>query len=102
MARRMKVGRAAHPLVVEAEAVILGVIKLVFDDGYEAILDLRPQIEKEIGKSLAGWKDFATAQVKESGGHIFWTDITGYPIELPADRLRHAAEKQEKLRREAG
>jgi hypothetical protein len=51
---------------------------------------------------LSGWKDFATVQVEEFGRHIFWTDITGYPIELPADGLRHAAERQEKLRREAG
>jgi hypothetical protein len=102
MARRTKVGRAAHPLVVEAEAVILGVIKLVFDDGYEAILDLRPQMEKGIWKNLSGWKDFAIVQVEESGNHIFWMDITGYQIELPADGLRHAAERQEKLRREAG
>jgi hypothetical protein len=102
MARRTKVGRAAHPLVVEAEAVILGVIKLVFDDGYEAILDLRPQMEKRIWKNLSGWKDFAIVQVEESGNHIFWMDITGYQIELPADGLRHAAERQEKLRREAG
>jgi hypothetical protein len=102
MARRSKVGRAAHPLVVEAEAVILGVIKLVFDGGYEAILDLRPQMEKEIWKNCSRWKEFATVQVEELGSHIFWKDVAGCPIELPADALRHAAEKQEKLRLEAG
>jgi hypothetical protein len=59
-------------------------------------------MEKGIWKNLSGWKDFATVQVEEFGRHIFWTDITGYPIELPADGLRHAAERQEKLRREAG
>ena len=40
-AKRTKVGNAAHPLIVEVEAVILGVVKLVFDDGYEGVLDLR-------------------------------------------------------------
>jgi hypothetical protein len=102
MAKRTKVGHAAHPLVVEADAVILGVIKLVFDDGYEAILDLRPQMEKALWRNMSGWEDFENVQVEEIGSHVFWTDCTGYPIELPADSLRHAAQRQEKLRREAG
>jgi hypothetical protein len=102
MPRRTKVGRAAHALVVEAEAVILGVIKLVFDDGYEAILDLRPQMEKGNWKNLSCWKEFEAVQVEEFGSRIFWTDVAGHLIELPADWLRHAAEKQEELRREAG
>jgi hypothetical protein len=102
MARRTKVARAAHPLVVEAEAVILDVIKLVFDDGYEAILDLRPQMEKGNWKNLSGWKEFETVQVEEFGSHMFWTNVAGHSIELPADWLRHAAERQEELRREAG
>ena len=100
--RRINVGCAAHPLIVEAEAVILGVIKLVFDDGYEAILDLRPQMEKRNWKNLSGWKEFQTVQVEEFGSHIFWTDVAGCSIELAADWLRHAAERQEALRREAG
>jgi hypothetical protein len=87
---------------VEAEAVILGVIKLVFDDGYEAILDLRPQMEKGKWKSFSGWKEFEAVQVEEFGSQLFWKDVAGHSIELPADWLRHAAERQEELRREAG
>jgi len=102
MARRTKVGRAAHPLIVEAEAVILGVIKLVFDDGYEAVLDLRPQMKKALWRDMSGWEDFEQVQVEEFGSSIFWTGFSDHPIELPADGLRDAAERQEKLRFQAG
>ncbi len=35
------------PGVVEAQAVIHGVLKIKFNDGYEGVVDLRPLIAKE-------------------------------------------------------
>ena len=56
-------------------------------------------MEKGNWKNLSCWKEFEAVQVEEFGSRIFWTDVAGHLIELPADWLRHAAEKQEELRR---
>jgi hypothetical protein len=94
-AKRTKVGNAAFPLVVEVEAVILGVVKLVFDDGYEGVLDLRPQMGRTLWRRMSSWDAFARVQIDEFGSCIFWAEFEGNPIELAADGLRRDCERQE-------
>lgn len=74
------------PRVSSAEPVIHGVLKLVFVDGYEGVVDLRPLLAK--GKVFA-WlqtpENFRSVRVDEYGHAISWTDDTGYLIDVGAD-----------------
>jgi Protein of unknown function (DUF2442) len=93
----------AFPKVVNAEFVIHGVIKLVFTDGYEDIVDLRPVVAKN--DSLA-WlrkpENFQKLRLEQDGHRIFWIDDNGQQLDFVAQLLRELAEKQTKLRRLAG
>jgi hypothetical protein len=86
------------PRIVSAEPVIHGVLKLVFTDGYEGVVDLRPIIAR--GK-LFTWlqkpKNFQKVQLEEYGHHVFWLDNKGQEIDLGADGLRRDAEKQAEI-----
>jgi Protein of unknown function (DUF2442) len=86
------------PRIVSAEPVIHGVLKLVFTDGYEGVVDLRPIIAR--GRVFA-WlqrpKNFQRVQLEEYGHHVFWTNNKGEAIDLGADSLRRDAEKQAEL-----
>ena len=86
------------PRIVSAEPVIHGVLKLVFKDGYEGVVDLRPLIAK--GR-VFGWlqkqRNFRKVQIEEFGHHIFWRNDKGQEIDLGADSLRRDAEKQAEL-----
>jgi hypothetical protein len=88
------------PYVVEAQAVIHGVLKVKFDDGYEGVVDLRPLIAK--GKVFA-WLNapdhFAAMRVDEFGHSVSWQDDEGYAIDLSADSLRRDAERQAEIHR---
>ena len=88
------------PRIVAAEPVIHGVLKLVFTDGYEGVVDLRPIIAK--GRVFA-WlqkpKNFQNVQLEEFGHHIYWTNNKGEEIDLGADSLRRDTEKQAELHR---
>jgi hypothetical protein len=83
------------PRVHSAQPVIPGVLKLVFLDGYEGVVDLRPLIAK--GKVFAWLQDpenFEKVQVEEYGHSIYWIDDTGYEIDFGADSLRRDCERQ--------
>ena len=86
------------PGVVEARAVIHGVLKIKFDDGYEGVVDLRPLIAK--GKVFA-WlnapEHFAAVKVDEFGHSVSWVGEEGYTIDLSADSLRRDAERQAEI-----
>jgi hypothetical protein len=88
------------PRITHVEPVIHGVLKLVFLDGYEGVVDLRPLIAK--GKIFA-WlqipEHFATVKLDEYGHSISWIDDTGYEIDLSADSLRRDAERQAEVHR---
>jgi Protein of unknown function (DUF2442) len=86
------------PRIAAAESVIHGVLKLVFADGYEGVVDLRPVITQgRVFKWLQKSKNFSKVQLEEYGHHIFWVDDKGREIDLGADGLRRDAEKQAEL-----
>jgi hypothetical protein len=88
------------PCIVEAQAVIHGVLRIKFDDGYEGVIDLRPLIAK--GKVFA-WlstpEHFAAVRIDEFGHSVSWLDDGGYTIDLSADSLRRDAERQREIHR---
>ena len=86
------------PRIRSAEPVIHGVLKLVFLDGYEGVVDLRPLIAQ--GKIFTWLQDptnFAAFQVDEFGHSISWIDAAGYEIDLGADSLRRDCERQAEI-----
>jgi hypothetical protein len=83
------------PRIVSAEVVIQGVVKLVFDDGYEGVVDLRPIISRgRIFKYLKLPGNFRKMQLEEYGHHIAWVDDDGNEIAFGADSLRRDAQRQ--------
>ena len=88
------------PCIVEAQAVIHGVLRIKFDDGYEGVVNLRPLIAK--GKVFA-WlstpEHFAAVRIDEFGHSVSWLDDGGYTIDLSADSLRRDAERQREIHR---
>jgi Protein of unknown function (DUF2442) len=86
------------PRIATAEPVFHGVLKLVFTDGYEGVVDLRPLISQgRVFKWLQKPKNFSKVQLEDYGHHIFWIDDKGREIDLGADGLRRDAEKQTEL-----
>jgi Protein of unknown function (DUF2442) len=88
------------PLIVEAQPVIHGVLKIKFDDGYEGVVDLRPFIAKgKVFAWLSAPQHFAAVRVDEFGHSVSWLDDEGYTIDLSADSLRRDAERQADIHR---
>jgi hypothetical protein len=86
------------PRITKAEPVMHGVLKLVFADGYEGVVDLRPLISQgRVFKRLQKPKNFSKLQLEAYGHHVFWVDDKGRKIDLGADGLRRDAEKQAEL-----
>jgi hypothetical protein len=86
------------PRIVSAEPVIQGVLKLVWNDGYEGIVDLRPTIARgRIFTYLREPENFRKVQVSEYGHSIEWINEKGEEIDFGADTLRLKAENQARL-----
>ena len=86
------------PRIVSAQPVIHGVLKLVFTDGYEGVVDLRPTIARgRIFPFLQNPKNFAKVGVSEYGHSIEWINEKGEQIDFGADTLRAKAENQARL-----
>jgi hypothetical protein len=86
------------PRIKTAEPIIHGVLKLVFQDGYEGIVDLRPLLSK--GGMLAFLQDparFSQVKVDEFGHSVGWIDDDGDEIDLSADGLRRDCERQAEI-----
>jgi hypothetical protein len=86
------------PRIAGAEPVIHGVLKVVFLDGYEGVIDIRPLIAK--GGVFAWLRDpenFGAVEVEEYGHRLLWLDDTGYEIDLGADSLRRDCERQAEI-----
>lgn len=83
------------PRIRSAEPVIHGVLKIVFLDGYEGVVDLRPVIAKvRIFTWLQTVENFHGVRVDEYGHSISWLDDEGYEIDFGADKLRRDCERQ--------
>jgi hypothetical protein len=89
------------PRIVSATPVIYGVLKLVFTDGYEGVVDVRPILaDGEVFAYLRhDPKNFDAVSVSEYGHSIFWLDDSGYEIDFGADSLRRDCEKQAEVHR---
>jgi hypothetical protein len=83
------------PRIVLAEPVIHGVLKIVWNDGYEGIVDLRPTIARgKIFTHLQKPRNFSRVLVSEFGHSVEWMDEDGDQIDFGADALRSKAESQ--------
>jgi hypothetical protein len=78
--------------------VIYGVLKVVWNDGFEGVVDLRPTIDR--GRVFAWLQEpdhFREVRVSEYGHSIGWINDTGEEIDFGTDNLRSKAENQAKL-----
>jgi len=86
------------PRIVSAAPVIHGVLKIVWNDGYEGVVDLRPTIARgRIFTYLQNPKNFVQVRVSEYGHSIEWINDKGEEIDFGADTLRSKAENQARL-----
>ena len=86
------------PRIAKAEPIINGVLKIVFLDGYEGIVDLRPVIARRgIFEWISDAEHFRSVKVDEYGHSLGWIDGDGYEIDLSADGLRRDCERQEQI-----
>jgi hypothetical protein len=86
------------PRIVSAEPVIHGVLKIVWNDGYEGVVDLRPTIARgKIFTYLKKPANFRKVSVSEYGHSIEWINARGEEIDFGADSLRQKAESQARL-----
>jgi hypothetical protein len=89
------------PRMTSVEAVLFGVVKIVWADGYEAVVDLRPVISE--GEMFAFLRTaperFAQAKLSEFGHTIVWIDDDGDEIDFGSDSLRRRAERQAEILR---
>ena len=89
--------------IISAEPVIHGVLKFVWDDKYEGVVDLRPTIARgKIFSYLSSPANFRRVQVGSYGHHIVWINDDGNEIDFGCDRLREMAEEQATLIVQAG
>jgi len=79
-----------------AEPVIFGVVKIVWNDGFAGIVDLRPLLAKgEMFEFLrVNPTRFDDLRLEEHGQKIFWLDDQGDEIDFGSDALRQRAERQ--------
>ncbi len=84
--------------VLAAEAVIPGVLKIRWDDGYEGIVDIRGLLTAgPIFEPLRDPEYFRTVQVESYGHSIFWGEEGNEVVDFGCDRLREMAEEQAAL-----
>ncbi len=79
-----------------AEPVIYGVVKIVWNDGFAGVVDLRPLLAKGemFGFLRAEPNRFDDIKLEEHGHKIYWLDDEGDEIDFGADSLRQRAERQ--------
>jgi len=83
------------------ESILYGVVKIVWLDGYEAIVDLRPVIsEGEIFAFLRRSPEhFDKVKLADFGHSIYWLDDEGEEVDFGSDSLRRRAERQAEILR---
>jgi len=83
--------------IISAEAVLPGVLKLAWNDGYEGIVDLRGTIaDGEIFEPIRDPENFKKVRVDEYGHHVYWGDKDD-GVDFGCERLREIAEEQAEL-----
>jgi hypothetical protein len=78
--------------------VIHGVLKIVWNDGFEGVVDLRPVIAKgKIFGFLQKPANFRELHLDRFGHSIGWVNEAGQEIDFSSDNLRTKAENQAQL-----
>ena len=81
--------------IVSAEAVLHGVLKITWNDGYEGIVDLRGTISSgEIFEHIRNPTNFLDVKVESFGHSIYWGKEDDEEVDFGCDRLREIAEEQ--------
>ena len=83
------------------EAVVYGVVKISWLDGFEAVVDLRPVIAQgEIFEFLRREPErFRDVRLGEFGHTIEWVDDDGDEVDFGSDSLRRRAIRQAEILR---
>jgi hypothetical protein len=83
------------------EPVLFGVVKIVWLDGFEAIVDLRPVIAE--GELFAFLREaperFGAVALDEFGHSMRWIDAEGDEVDFGSDALRRRAQRQAEILR---
>jgi hypothetical protein len=83
------------PKIVAAEAVIQGVLKIVWNDSYEGIVDLRGIIaDGDLFAYIRKPENFKCVRVAKYGHSLFWGQEDNENVDFGSDRLREIAEQQ--------
>jgi hypothetical protein len=82
--------------MTSVEPVIFGVLKVVWQDGFAGVVDLRPLIDKgEMFEFLrSNPARFGEIKLESHGHKIFWLDDERDEIDLGSDSLRQRAVRQ--------
>ena len=84
-----------------ADPVIFGVLKIVWKDGFSAVVDLRPLLGA--GEMFAFLRAdptrFNQVKLEEYGHKIFWLDDDDDEIDFGSGSLRKRAERQAEILR---
>jgi hypothetical protein len=84
--------------ITGAQAVIPGVLKLTWNDGYEGVVDLRGVIaDGEIFEHIRDPENFKQVHVESYGHSIYWGEEGDEEVDFGCDRLREMAEEQAAL-----
>ena len=83
------------------EPILFGVLKLIWEDGFKAVVDVRSVIgDGEIFEFLGRTPDrFDQVKLEPYGHYVFWLDDDGDEIEFGSDMLRQRAERQAEILR---
>ncbi|MCL4767054.1 MAG: DUF2442 domain-containing protein [Hyphomicrobiaceae bacterium] len=85
------------------EPILYGVLKITWQDGFQAIVDLRPvmadgEVFEFLRQTPARFND---VKLEEYGHSIFWLDDDGDEVDFDCDSLRHRAIRQAEILRVA-
>jgi hypothetical protein len=84
--------------ITAAEAVVPGVLKLTWNDGYEGVVDLRGIIaDGEIFEHIRNPENFKKVRIASCGHSIYWGEEGNEEVDFGCDRLREIAEEQAAL-----
>ncbi len=78
-----------------AEAIVHGVLKITWNDGFEGIVDLRGIIvDGDIFEHIRNPANFRRVKVESYGHSIYWGEDGNEEVDFGCDRLREIAEEQ--------
>lgn len=87
------------PLRIDAvEAVIPGVLKVVWSDGYEGVVDLRGLLKAgPVFETIRDPQYFRGVKIDAYGHSVYWGEEGDEEVDFGCDRLREMAEDQAAL-----